>query len=80
MPLVNDVHSRHNPTRVRAVVRVRSIAEVAREVKRAAAAGETIVIAGGRHAMGGQQFADRALLLDMAALDRVIGLTRTAGW
>jgi hypothetical protein len=35
MPFVNDVHSRLNPTRVRAAVRVRSIADVAREVKRA---------------------------------------------
>jgi FAD/FMN-containing dehydrogenase len=79
MPLVNDVHSQLNPSRVRASVRLRSIAEATHEVKRAAATGEAIAIAGGRHAMGGQQFAHRALLLDTTGLDRVVGFDARRG-
>ena len=76
--VVNDVHARLNATRVRAVVDVRSVAD-ARDVIRGVASDEAICIAGGRHAMGGQQFAEDALLLDTRRFDRVISLDTERG-
>ncbi len=78
-PVVNDVHSGLNRTRVRAIVRPSSANELMDVVRDAAGAGESISIAGGRHAMGGQQFATDAVLLDMGALDRVLSFDRDAG-
>jgi FAD/FMN-containing dehydrogenase len=76
--VVNDVHARLNATRVRGVVDVRSVAD-ARDVIRAAGPNDTICIAGGRHAMGGQQFAEDGLLLDTRRFDRVVALDREQG-
>ena len=76
--VVNDVHGRLNATRVRAVIDVRSVADV-RDVIRAAPPHEAICIAGGRHAMGGQQFAENGLLLDTRRFDRVIALDTELG-
>jgi FAD/FMN-containing dehydrogenase len=64
---VNDVHSRLNRTQVRRIERPGSIGELQQIVR----AGEPISIAGGRHAMGGQQFAADTVLLDTTGLDRI---------
>jgi FAD/FMN-containing dehydrogenase len=77
--LVNDVHSALNPTCVREVRRVSSVEEVQRAVRRARGRGESVCIAGARHAMGGQAFAGDAVLLDMRGLDRVLRLDRDRG-
>ncbi len=69
---VNDVHSKVNRTRVRAVCRPTSTAAVQRIVRRAGDEQVAISVAGGRHAMGGQQFGDDTVLIDTAGLDRVI--------
>ncbi len=80
MPVVvNDVHSRLNESRPRAVATPRSIVEAIAIVRLALRRGETMAIAGGRHAMGGQQFAAGALLLDTTGLDRVIAFDRQRG-
>jgi FAD/FMN-containing dehydrogenase len=71
---VDDVHSRLNRTRVRAVVRPTSVDDVQRAIARAARDGRAVSIAGGRHAMGGQQFGDGTVLLDMRAMARVLSL------
>lgn len=76
--IVNDVHTRLNATRVRAVVDVRTIAD-ARNVIRGAGPNDAICIAGGRHAMGGQQFAENGLLLDTRRFDRVLALDTEQG-
>lgn len=76
--VVNDVHARLNATRVRGVVEVRSIAD-ARTLIQSAAPDVAICIAGGRHAMGGQQFAENGLLLDTRRFDRVISLDTDRG-
>lgn len=76
---VNDVHSQLNRTNVRRVVAVDSIRGLQATVRGAAAAGLSVSIAGGRHAMGGQQFGAGALLLDMTALCRVIDLDTERG-
>ena len=80
MPLVNDVPSRLNPTRVARLARPRSPAEVAGEVQAACRRGEAVAVCGARHAMGGQQFASGAVLLDLTGLRRVRSLDRERGW
>jgi FAD/FMN-containing dehydrogenase len=70
--LVNDVHAQLNATLVRRVLRPASVAEVREAVLTAGRTGGAIAVAGGRHAMGGQQFGARLDLLDMTGLDRVL--------
>jgi FAD/FMN-containing dehydrogenase len=70
--LLNDVHSRLNPTRVRRLHRPRSIAEVQSLVRQAAADGLPVAICGARHSMGGQQFGTDAVQLDMSLMNRVL--------
>lgn len=65
---VNDIHSQLNATRVAAVRRPRSFEDVRRIVREARDAGLPIAVSGGRHAMGGQQFAEGAILVDMRDL------------
>ena len=55
--VVNDIHSQLNPTRVREVVRAGTATDIGRAIWEAESAGLSICIAGGRHAMGAQQFA-----------------------
>ena len=71
--VVNDVHSQLNETRVAAIVKPRNVDELREALLVARREGRAVAIAGGRHAMGGQQFADRALLVDTRALNRVLG-------
>lgn len=76
--LVNDRHSQLNETRVGEIVAPRSVEELAafvRSMKRS----ESFAIAGGRHAMGGQQFARQAHLVDMRELNGVLSLDRERG-
>jgi FAD/FMN-containing dehydrogenase len=77
--IVNDIHSQLNPTRVQEVVPISSATDLQRALRRAAAARQAVSIAGGRHAMGAQQFAADSLLLDMTKFDRVRSLDRTRG-
>jgi FAD/FMN-containing dehydrogenase len=70
--LVNDVHSQLNPTRVERIVAPSSLEKLQGEIRRAGSAGQTMCIAGGRHAMGGQQFAAGTVLLDTRQLSRVL--------
>ncbi len=77
--VVNDVHSQLNPTRVDRVVRVDSLSSVQEAIQRAARKDQVICIAGGRHAMGAQQFATDAVLLDTTQLNRVLRFDPIAG-
>ena len=77
--VVNDVHSQLNRTRVREIVPVDSVGALQRVVRRVAEGGGRISIAGGRHAMGGQQFGSGTVLLDMTSLSRVVDLDRERG-
>ena len=65
--LVNDLHSQLNPTVVDHVVAVRSTDDARTAILAAASAGKVVCVAGGRHAMGGQQFATGGVLLDTRA-------------
>ena len=77
--VVNDIHSQLNATRVRQVVPIASMADLQRALRRADAAGLTVSIAGGRHAMGAQQFAQDSLMLDMTRFNRARSLDRARG-
>jgi FAD/FMN-containing dehydrogenase len=72
--VVNDLHSQLNETSVSRIVRVESLPELQQVVRSAAATGQQISIAGGRHAMGGQQFGTGTVLVDMTRMCRVLDL------
>ena len=77
--LVNDVHSQLNATQVDRVVAIDSEATLAATLEAARREGKPVCIAGGRHAMGGQQFAHDAVLLDMRRLNRILRLDSERG-
>jgi len=70
--LVNDVHSRLNPTRVDRIVTPRSLEDLAAAIAGARREGRALCISGSRHAMGGQAFSADAVMLDMRGLNRVL--------
>ena len=76
--LVNDVHSRLNPTAVARTVRPRSLEELEFAVRSASGA-HPFALCGGRHAMGGQQFCAGATLVDTSALTSVLSIEETRG-
>jgi FAD/FMN-containing dehydrogenase len=76
---VNDVHSQLNQTRVRRVVRPDSVEAIQAIVRQARAEGRAISIAGGRHAMGGQQFGTDTILLDTGGMNRVLDFDAVKG-
>lgn len=76
---VNDIHSRLNPTRVRRVVRPESVAALQDSIRDAASSRVPVSIAGGRHAMGGQQFGTGTVLIDTGRLDGVLALDAERG-
>lgn len=77
--LVNDIHSQLNPTRVLGISEPRSLADVQNIVRTARKDRKVISVAGGRHAMGGQQFGTDTLLIDIRKLNGVLNLNRKAG-
>jgi FAD/FMN-containing dehydrogenase len=77
--VVNDIHSQLNPTRVAHVAPVATMADIQRALKRARDEGRATCLAGGRHAMGAQQFAENAIMLDLTKLARVRSLDRQRG-
>jgi len=76
---LNDVHSQLNRTTVARIERPQTLAELQAVISAARAQGLCVSIAGGRHAMGGQQFAAGSVHLDMTALDRVLGVDAQRG-
>lgn len=76
---VNDTHSGLNRTAVSRVLEPRTVEQVAHAVRRSRSEGRPLAIAGGRHAMGGQQFFGRGTLLDMRALKGVRRLDEERG-
>ncbi len=76
---LNDVHSQLNATRVAEVVYPAFPEEIQSVVLRARREKHVISIAGGRHAMGGQQFATGAIHVDTQCLNRILDFNPTAG-
>jgi FAD/FMN-containing dehydrogenase len=77
--VVNDIHSQLNATEVKEIVRPGSVDDVRVAVTRARSSGLSIAIAGGRHAMGGQQFGEAGMLVDTGALSRVLAFDAERG-
>jgi FAD/FMN-containing dehydrogenase len=75
----NDRHSHLNPTDVRGRLVARTSEEVAAAVLHARERGEPLSIAGACHAMGGQQFARDAWLLDTSTMNKVLDFDRERG-
>ncbi len=77
--LVNDIHSQLNPTRVLGSSEPRSLEDVQSIIRAARKDRKKISVAGGRHAMGGQQFGTDTQLIDIRKLNRVLRLDRENG-
>jgi FAD/FMN-containing dehydrogenase len=77
--LVNDIHSQLNSTRVLGILQPRSLEDVQSIVRSARKDRKIISVAGGRHAMGGQQFGTDTLLVDIRKLSQVLNLDRKRG-
>src|SRR5437660_6782451 len=73
---VNDVHSQLNATRVARISSPRSIEGLQSIVR---GSRTPICVAGGRHAMGGQQFASDATLIDVRGMNRVLSFDQVNG-
>jgi FAD/FMN-containing dehydrogenase len=76
---VNDIHSGLNATRVSRVEVVTSTDQLANVLVRARQSGKSVSIAGGRHAMGGQQFGTDTVLVDTVKMDRVLSFDAGKG-
>src|SRR5213596_3090883 len=77
--VVNDIHSQLNATRVYRIVKPASADAVVQLVRSAGQEGRPLSIAGGRHAMGGQQFGSETTLVDMGSMRRVLGFDAARG-
>jgi FAD/FMN-containing dehydrogenase len=70
--VLNDIHSKLNPTLVSKLVRPVDLEGLKETVRIAADQGQHLSVAGGRHAMGGQQFGTDTQNLDLRSLNRVL--------
>src|SRR5437879_10717166 len=77
--LVNDVHAQLNSTRVYRIVEPESIDAVRGAMKLARTEKRALCIAGGRHAMGTQQFATDGVLLDIRKMNKVLAFDTERG-
>jgi FAD/FMN-containing dehydrogenase len=77
--LVNDVHSQLNSTRVFRIATPTSVDAVSGLLASARRERRPVCIAGGRHAMGGQQFCADAVMLDIRKMNRVLAFDGERG-
>ena len=77
--VVNDHHSRLNATAIKRLLRPESLVQLSEIIKAACAKRISLSIAGGRHAMGGQQFLQNGIMLDLTGLDRVLEFNAATG-
>lgn len=77
--VVNDLHSELNASEVAEVVSIGSLEDIRASIARAGTLEIPIVVAGGRYAMGGQQFCAGGLVLDTRKLDRVLHVDTERG-
>jgi hypothetical protein len=76
---VNDLHSELNASTVNEIISLESLPSIAAGLTRGRSLGIPVSIAGGRYAMGGQQFCTGGLLFDTKKLDRVIDFDTQRG-
>ncbi len=77
--IVNDKHSKLNSTRVACIVRINSLEQLKETVQSAKAKKSSIAVCGGRHAAGGQQFAENSYLVDTTDLNKVLSFDKEKG-
>lgn len=75
----NDVHSKLNACDVALRVDARGTDDVVAAIQLARDHGLPLATCGGRHAMGGQQFASDGVLLDMSGMDRILDFDTASG-
>lgn len=76
---VNDVQSQLNATRVARIVQPTSVDAVQAALREAQGEGRAVSVAGGRHAMGGQQFGRETMLIDVTKLNQVVRFDNAKG-
>ena len=77
--VLNDVHSRLNPTMVASVSQPQSTSELVDIIRAAKRDGQSVSISAGRHAMGGQQFGTNTMHISMSQMDDVLAFDRQRG-
>ena len=77
--LLNDLHSRLNPTLVDSVHYPKSTYDVLRLNKQAKKNNKSISISGGQHSMGGQQYGEGTMHLSMSEMNDVLRFNRNRG-
>lgn len=76
---LNDVQSQLNRTVVQSVVTPTSLDQIHAALRGAKQSGVSVSVAGGRHAMGGQQFGSNNIQLDMKQFKQVVGFDKENG-
>lgn len=76
---VNDIHSQLNTTSVARIVKPATTVAACAALHEAARAGLAVSVCGARHAMGGQQFGEGTMLLDMCGLTQIGPVDRARG-
>ena len=77
--LLNDLHSRLNPTLVDSVHYPKSTYDVLSLIKQAKKNNKSISISGGQHSMGGQQYGEGTMHLSMSEMNDVLRFNRNRG-
>jgi FAD/FMN-containing dehydrogenase len=79
LPPLNDIHSRLNFCVPALQRRPRSLRELFETLIQARRRGLSVSVAGGRHAMGGQQFLSGGCVIDMRAFNRILDFDHDSG-
>lgn len=77
--IVNDLHSELNESEVTEIISVDSLEAIRAGIVRARTLGVPVSVAGGRYAMGGQQFCSGGVVIDTRKLNRVLDLDTERG-
>lgn len=77
--IVNDLHSELNESEVIEIISVDSLEAIRAGIVRARTLGVPVSVAGGRYAMGGQQFCSGGVVIDTRKLNRVLDLDTERG-
>ena len=77
--VLNDLHSRLNPTTVDSIHHPKSSYEILTLIKQAKKHNKSISISGGQHSMGGQQYGEGTMHLNMSEMNDVLKFDRKNG-
>ena len=77
--VLNDLHSKLNPTTVDSIHHPKSTYEVLSLIKHAKKHDKSISISGGQHSMGGQQYGTGTVHLNMSSMNDVLKFDRKNG-